>query len=344
MIKGKQLKIGDTIAFISLSAGLAGIPALAYRWQIAKERLEKMGYHVVLTENALQSPEFLQAHPEKRAADLMAALKNPEIDAIFCMVGGADTIRLLPYIDFSVIKAHPKIFVGYSDTTINHFMFYHAGVTSIYGPAVFTQWAENVQLSDYTTQHFFDLVAEKKVPLQLESAPVWTSGFLDWNNPENQLIPRSWQPETHGHEFLQGSGTVSGTLLGGCLETFFMMMGTKIWPSATEWQGKILFIETSEMKISPEWLQIFLRGLSAQGIFHQLNGILMGKPQDEEYYQEYKDVLLEIIKDECQLPNLAIVYNLNFGHADPIVSLPFGCEVQIDCDQQTVALMEAAVE
>lgn len=209
MLKPKKLISGDTIALISLSSGLAGEDPMDYRWKRAKERLENLGYQVVLTPNALKSVEYLSRHPEKRAEDLMGALQDPTIDAIICMIGGDDTIRLLPYIDFEIIHKYPKLFVGYSDTTINHFMFYRAGVTSIYGPCALVEFAENVDMHDYTLSHFLDLVSKDRFPLPIESSSEWTSEFLDWFEPANQSIRRKMQTEVYGHEFLQGTKRLS---------------------------------------------------------------------------------------------------------------------------------------
>ncbi len=72
-------------------------------------------------------------HPEARAKDLMDAFRDASIKAVFNAIGGDDTIRLLPYIDFDVIRNNPKIFTGYSDTTVNHLMMYKAGLISYYG-------------------------------------------------------------------------------------------------------------------------------------------------------------------------------------------------------------------
>ena len=80
----------------------------------------------------------------------MQAFTDPCIQAIFCCIGGEETIRLLPYIDFAVIRRHPKIFMGYSDTTVNHLMCWKAGLSSFYGPAVLSDFAENLRLPAYT--------------------------------------------------------------------------------------------------------------------------------------------------------------------------------------------------
>lgn len=143
MIKPKKLKKGDKVAIVSLSSGLAGEEMFRHRYELGKKRLEQLGFNVVTMKNALKGIEYLYNHPEKRAEDFMEAILDKDIKGIICNIGGDDTIRLLPYIDFEAIANNPKVFMGYSDTTINHFMMQKAGVVSYYGPAVMTDFAEN---------------------------------------------------------------------------------------------------------------------------------------------------------------------------------------------------------
>lgn len=131
MIKPKKLQIGDKVAVVSLSSGMAGEKEFRHKYELGKKRLEEeFGLKVIETPNALKGSKYLNEHPEKRAEDLMNAFRDKEIKAIFSIIGGDDTIRLLPYIDFEVIKNNSKIFMGYSDTTINHFMMYKCGLVS----------------------------------------------------------------------------------------------------------------------------------------------------------------------------------------------------------------------
>ena len=153
MLKPQHLVKGDTVAIVSLSSGLLGESVFIHKYDIAKQRLEKnYGLHVVAMPNALKGIDYLYKHPEARAQDLMDAFKNSEVKAVFCAIGGEDAIRLLPYIDFDVIKNNPKIFTGFSDTTVNHFMMYKAGLVSYYGLSVMVNIAEYVSINEYTKQ------------------------------------------------------------------------------------------------------------------------------------------------------------------------------------------------
>ena len=145
MLKPERLKKGDKIAVVSLSWGGLGDDMFIHKYDIAKERLERdLGLEVVAMPHALKGNEFVYDHPELRAKDLMDAFADPSIKGIFCAIGGDDSIRLLPYIDYEIIRTNPKIFMGYSDTTVSHFMMNKAGVVSYYGPSVMAEFGEYV--------------------------------------------------------------------------------------------------------------------------------------------------------------------------------------------------------
>lgn len=183
MIKPKKLKRGDAVAIVSLSSGTAGDEAFRHRYEQGKKRLEEVfGLKTVTMPNALKGSEYLAKHPESRAKDFMDALKDKNIKGIICNIGGADTIRLLPYIDFDVIKNNPKVFMGYSDTTVNHFMMYKAGITSYYGPSVMCEFAENYEMHDYTKKYVDEVLFKNLENITIVSSPKWTSEFLDWSN------------------------------------------------------------------------------------------------------------------------------------------------------------------
>ncbi len=341
MIKPKRLEKGDRAAVVSLSWGGLGDEALIHKYHIAKQRLEQeFGLEVTAMPHALKGSEFVDRHPELRAKDLMDAFRDPSVAAIICAIGGDDTIRLLPYIDFDVIRDNPKVFMGFSDTTVNHFMMYNAGLVSFYGPCVMCDFGEYVSMSDYTARAVRDVLFADSAGLDIPSSPLWSDHFIPWGE-ENMNTPRQYKPETHGYELLQGSGKVSGHLLGGCIDVFPMVLGTEIFPTPEQWKGAIMFIETSEDRPSPDFVKWILRGLAAQGILRVLSGIIVGKPQDEQYYEEYKASILKVTAEEG-LEQLPVLYNVNFGHARPIGVLPVGIRAEIDCENRKLTLLESA--
>ena len=148
MIKPRTLRTGDRVAAVSLSCGWPSVYPRAY--QDGKRQLqEAFGIEVVESRYTLADIDWLSAHPEARAADLTEVLKDPGIQGIVSTIGGDDSIRMLPFLDYSVIRENPKVFLGYSDSTVTHFAFLKAGVTSFYGPSLMAGFDENGGLPPY---------------------------------------------------------------------------------------------------------------------------------------------------------------------------------------------------
>ena len=119
-----------------------------------------------------------------------------------------------------------------------------------------------------------------------------------------------------------------------------MVVGTEVWPSKEEWRDKILLLETSEDKPSPEYVTFYLRNLGALGIFDVVKGIIVGKPQDEQYYEEYKEVYKKVLK-EFNREDLPVLYNVNIGHSDPVGIIPLGSEIKVDYTNKKIYLSES---
>ena len=342
LIKPHALKLGDTVAAISASYGSANLFPHQYQW--GKKQLEDVfGLKVIETPNALKSVDFLYENPEARAKDLMWAFENPEVKAIISIIGGDDAIRLLPYIDFDVIKNNPKIYLGYSDPTSIHFMCYKAGLSSIYGPTVMAGFGENMGLLPYTIEQTQKtLFSADPIGEIVPAKDGWTDEFLDWRNPENLKIKRKLHPYT-GPKYVQGNSVVRGHLIGGCFEVLIMLSGTELFPKAEEFKDAILFIETSEGLPPEDMFLYWLRGLAAQGIINNLSGIIMGRAKNSiNNMSIYEKALLTITK-ECGRTDMPIVTQMDFGHTDPMFYLPYGALAEIDVPNKKFSILESAV-
>ncbi|WP_040286467.1 S66 family peptidase [Sporosarcina koreensis] len=340
--KPNKLQKGDRVATVSPSWGGAGEPEIRWRYEQGVTRLEEVfGLEVVPMPNSLKGASYLYEHPEARAEDLMTAFRDDTIKGIFANIGGEDSIRLLPYIDFQVIRDNPKIFMGYSDVTISHLFCHRASLSSFYGPAVLTDFAENIEMDPYTVEMVNQTLFLDQPIGPIEPAAQWTSERLEWVE-ENKFTRRRMQ-DNHGYELLQGTGTVQGRLIGGCMEVLETVKGTELWPDQDYWKDSILFFETSEEKPKPDLIRYWLRNYAAQGILQQANGILFGKPQDEQFYDEYKEEIRTVMK-EYGLEDLPILYNLNFGHTEPKCILPYGALAEIGCNEKSFTILEGAVK
>lgn len=339
LIKPMRLQRGDKVATVSLSWGGAGDEEISWRYEQGKKRLvEQFGLEVIEMPHTLAGSDFIEKYPEKRAEDLMNAFKDSSIKGIISCIGGDDSIRMLPYIDFEVIRENPKIFMGYSDTTITHLICYKAGLSSFYGPAILSEFAENVCMFEYTTQWIEKVLFAGDVIGEIEASPIWTSEYLPWVI-ENKETQRRMLPHP-GFDWLQGTGIVTGRLFGGCIEVLEMAKGTEIWPDLSEFEDYILFFETSEDTPEPSYLKYWLRNYGAQGILQKVRGIMFGKPYDDKYADDYRDVIKQVIIDELGLAHLTIVLNLNFGHTAPMMVLPYGGLVEIDNDHHQITFLE----
>lgn len=342
MIRPKKLQAGDKVATISLSWG--GAAAFPHRYLIGKERLQKeFGLQVVETPHAQKRAEWLYQNPQARAEDLLWAFEDKSIKGVISIIGGEDSIRTLPFIDLKLLQENPKVFMGFSDTTVTHFALFKAGLVSFYGTSLMAGFAENVEMFDYERKSIqktlFDASPIGVLPPNQQG---WTSELIDWANPENSAVKRTLK-ESEGWHFLQGSGQVKGKLIGGCLEVLEFLKGTHYWLSRQDWQGKVLFVETSEEMPSPAVFRRIMWNYAAQGIFNQITALLLGRPYANKFTIEYEQILREIIEKDLGLVQLPIVSRLDFGHTSPALVLPIGVEIEINCDQKQLTIPQGAV-
>jgi muramoyltetrapeptide carboxypeptidase LdcA involved in peptidoglycan recycling len=345
LIKPEKLQAGDTVAAVSLSWGGPG--ALPHRYEAGKRQLQdEFGLTVVETGHALRDPDWLWRNPQARADDLMEAFFDPSIKAIVSTIGGDDSIRLLPFLDLDTIRANPKVFMGYSDTTISHLVCYQAGLVSFYGPSIMAGYGENGGMFPYMVDSVRKTVfSSEPVGEIVPSTDGWTAEFLDWADPKNQPIRRKRNPPEEWR-FLQGEGVWRGHLLGGCFEVLDWLRGTRLWPTLDAWQDAILFLETSEEAPPPSTVESGLRTYAALGILERLSGILFGRPGGDvalETFDEYEEVILKVVAQEQGLIDLPLLTRMDFGHTDPMFVLPYGVEAEIDCTVKRFAIVEPAV-
>lgn len=345
MIKPPKLQPCDKVATVSLSWGGAG--KIPHRYQAGKQQLQdEFKLQVMEMPHTLADPDWIYRNPEARAEDLMLAFSDPEIKGIISTIGGDDSIRILPFLDLDIIRNNPKVFLGYSDTTISHLVCYKAGLVSFYGPAIMSGFAENGGLSPYLVDSVYRILfSSEPIGIIPPNKDSWTVERLEWADPDNQNRHRKLNPST-GWRYLQGQGIHRGHLIGGCFEVFDWLRGTEFWPSPDQWEHVILFLETSEDAPTPEMVKFGLRTYAALGVLNKLSGILFGRPGGPvppEKFIEYDQVLMEVIRDEAGLDELPIITNMDFGHTDPMMTIPYGVQAEIDCDQQQFTIIENAV-
>lgn len=371
LINPKLLKKGDKVAIVSLSSGVLGEEYCSHQVELGVKRLKEMGLEPVFMPNSLKGLKYLKENPQKKADDLKMAFKDDEIKGIICAIGGEDGFKIFPYLmedeEFKVlVKKNPKVFTGFSDTTHHHLMFYQLGLQTFYGPSFLTDIAElDKEMLEYTKEHFIlnflenNFVNDKKNNfkdnltneivnnenfIEIKSSPIWFEERKTFTK-ENLEISREKHEEKYGFELIQGEKKFSGKLLGGCVESIYSLLTGdryfeqkeiskkyKIFPSLEEWKNKIIFLETCEDKTKPEKFEIMLNEIKKTGVFDVVNAVFIGKPQDECFYEEYKEVLKKVINNE----KLPILCNVNFGHCYPRCVLPYGAMAWYDDDKKVI--------
>ncbi len=343
MLKAKRLQKGDKVAIVSLSGGMLGEDFCSHYLDIGRKNLESFGLEVVFMPNALKGMEYVKKYPQKRASDLKEAFLDESIKGIICAIGGVDTFRTVPYLlddeEFiSAVQTYPKLFTGFSDTTINHLMFYKLGLSTFYGANYICDFSEvSGDMLNYTKTSVKNYYLAQDVFAPICPSLFWYEERSDFS--KNAIgTSRIKHEDTKGYELIQGLYPFEGELLGGCLESLGeLVLGQRyseqkiinekyqLFPSCEQWKDKILFIETSEEKPNEEKYRAYLQVLKSLEVFSNIIGIIHSKPQDEIHYEMYKKILIE----EVDNPDLPIVYNVNFGHSYPRTVLAYGLRVKV---------------
>jgi len=333
------------ITIVSLSSGVLGEDFIKHELEIGVKRLEDYGLNVHFSKHALSGLDFIKEHPELRAADLIEAFKS-DTDMILCAIGGDDTYRLLPYLfDNNELKnsVTDKIFLGFSDTTANHFMLNKVGLKTFYGQSFLSDNCEiSNEMLPYTKHYFEELITTGRIS-KIEPSDVWYDSRNDYS--PSAIGTDMPSHKNNGFQLLQGKSVFSGQILGGCIDTIYDFFDNgrypdsvevcekyNLFPSADDWKGKILLLESSEEQPTPELYEKMLNNLKNAGVFDNVSGIICGKPMDEKYFDDYKKIIVKVVNN----PDLPIVVNINIGHATPRCIIPFGVNATVDTDKQVI--------
>ena len=338
------------VGIVSLSSGIIGEEFIQFEVEIGLRRLREYGLKVKFMPNALKGIDYIRKHPEKRAEDLLQAFRDPEIDMILCAIGGDDTFRLLPYLfDHDELReaVSQKIFLGFSDTTINHFMLHKVGLNTFYGQSFLADVCElGPEMLPYSRRYFEELISTGGVR-EIVPSDTWY-GERESFTPDQVGKELTSHPD-RGFELLQGAAVFSGKILGGCIDSMYDFFNGErhvdmpllcekygLFPALEDWRGRILLLESSEEKMPPEKYRRALEYFKEKGVFDVVSGVLVGKPMDETYVEEYKRHLIDVIGD----PRLPVVCNINIGHAEPRCIIPFGVEAVVDVEKKVIQFAE----
>lgn len=335
-VKPTLLSPGDKIGIIAPS--FCGPALYPHRVENGQRALEALGYQVVLAPHVTgRHRGYLSGTPEQRVADLHQMFADPSVKAILAAMGGDHSCQMFPHIDWELIRANPKIFMGFSDVTVlNLAIWKETGLVTFNGPALMGEFAEYPQPFDYMLDSFRRTLCRAEAPGAYHPAPAWTEEMLDWRTKADLTRPRALTPSP-GWTWLK-EGKAEGRLIGGCLESLQHLRGTRWWP---DFDGAILFWETSEDRPSPGWVDGVLADYENMGVFERLSGMIVGRSRD--YTDQWRADLQEVILERTAPYRFPVITEMDFGHTAPQFILPVGVRAVIDTAARRFAIIEAAV-
>ena len=333
---------GDRVAVLSPASALpARLPA---PFDLG---LQRMRDELGLVPVEYPTTRLWGSTPQQRAADLHAAFADPDIAAIITSIGGNDQIKVLPHLDADLIRAHPKPFYGISDNTNLCLFLDRLGIVSYYGGTVMTTLGRYGSTSPHAMESLSTALLQGGW-YDLRPADGWTDMGKDWSDPANLQDEPELFPGT-GWQWHGGDQPVEGRLWGGCLEILDWNLRANRWLRPDEeHDGRVLFLETSEETPSDSYVYEVLMCLGERGLLQRFSALLMGRPKAWElmrpctpeertaYVEAQHTAVLRAMGEYS--PDVPVVLDVDLGHTDPQLVVPFGGRCRIDPGAQAISV------
>ncbi len=315
LIRPPALKTGDTIGIVAPASHSAFPSAL----RNGRHALKTLGFRTVTAPHLADRHGFLAGTEEDRLADLEGMFTDPDVDGILCLRGGYGSVRILPMMDFDIIRAHPKVFVGYSDITA-----LHGAITRMTGLATF--WGPMV--SSDMHPGFLPFNRDAFIKAVTVADAIGKVGHPDDQPPVQTLR----------------GGKASGPLIGGTLSLLAAAVGT---PYEFEYDGAILFFE--DVGEEPHRIDRMLTQLLQAGRLDRVAGIVIGEcagcgsaPNHPAFpYGNFS--VEEVFIDRLQPLGIPVISGLAIGHGTYKATLPLGVQATLDGDAGSLSIEEAGV-
>lgn len=312
-LKPERLKPGDTIGLITPGSYITG-----EELSISIKNLNGLGFNVVYNNSILSKNGYFSGTDKQRAAEVDQMFQRADINGIICARGGYGCARILPLLNYNIIKMNPKVFMGFSDVTALLYGIYkQTGLICFHGPVGISTY------SDFSTEYFRNTLME----------------------PEDNLVLKNAVPEGDDDEYKPYTikdGVGRGELVGGNLSVVVSLIGTQYDIII---RNKIIFLE--EMEEEPYRIDRMLTQMKMAGKFDGAAGVALGvfkdcKPTEKSSFDS-SFTLKEVLNDRLGDLNIPVVYGMSFGHIKDKFILPFGITAELDSSNQTITLIETVV-
>lgn len=298
-VKPPALRPGDAIGIVAPASNVRK-PEL----DSGCDALRRAGYRPIYLDSILERDLYFAGSPQRRARELEQMFARDDVRAIVCARGGYGANHLLKEIDFETIKAHPKIFVGYSDvTTLLSYITDATGLVTFHGP---------MAAKDWTHDKGVEMAAWKSA----------LSNSSPWDVPLNEGVTALVD------------GEAEGVLYGGCLSILVASLGT---PYAIKTEGTILFLE--DLGAKPYQIDRMLMQLMLAGQLDSVRGLVFGEMLDCVQTANQGYTLQEVITRIVGDLNVPVAFGLRSGHVSSgNITLPFGVQASLSVRQNQISL------
>jgi muramoyltetrapeptide carboxypeptidase len=315
LTKPKRLSPGDVVALIEPASATDD----AFDITLVEEAMRGLGLVPKRAPHLLGRYGYFSGTDRDRASDVNAMFADKDVKAIFAVRGGWGCARILPFLDYKMIAANPKLLIGYSDITALHMAIAaRCGFTTVHGPVGVSAWGKA------SVESFQQIAFRGEMPLYQN--PVMT---------EDRLAQKRFRKQT-----IRG-GTARGRLIGGNLTVMSALVGTPYLPS---FDGAILFIE--DIDEAEYRIDRMLTQVGQAGILRAAAGVIFGqctdcKARDGSSYGGF--TLSDVLRQHLGTLSVPVFQGGFFGHISDQFSLPIGVMAEMDADAGTLKMLEAAV-
>jgi muramoyltetrapeptide carboxypeptidase len=314
-LKPARLKPGSVVGVVSP----ASATFVREELNIVVDAVKGLGLVPKLAPHLLERYGYFAGKDKQRAADINQFFADPEVKIILPIRGGWGCSRILPYLDYSIIRRNPKIIVGFSDITalilaINA----RTQMVTFHGPNGLSSWRS--MQTDYFRRVLF---AGESVVYQNIKDGDDSDRLMQTKNRVSTITP----------------GKARGKLVGGNLSVFSTLVGSPYLPDLN---GAILFLEDTNENIYR--LDRLMTHLNIAGVFKGLAGFIFGQCSNCSPDADYGSLTLEeVLQDHIKPLGIPAWQGAMIGHIEQILTLPIGLEVEIDASKGSIQMVESAV-
>jgi muramoyltetrapeptide carboxypeptidase len=321
-IRPPALRPGDTVAVVA-PAG----PVDRYRVTLARKRLKALGLNLRVPPGLYRRRGYLAGDDQARADEFMAAFRDPTVKAVLPGVGGYGATRMLDLLDYDVIRANPKILVGFSDITALHLAIQRkTGLITFHGPLLTYGLGSPSNLTDFSAEYFRRVLFYKS--------------YFDWANDPLDEGYTYHIPSDVATLRTIATGQARGRLTGGNLSLVCALMGT---PYEIQTDHRILFLE--DVNEEPYRIDRLLSQLRLAGKFDHVAGVVLGIFTGCDSRKGDNGLSLSEVLDDyfADLP-VPVVVGFPAGHTRQNATLPLNALVELDAAGPRLRVLDNPVQ